>query len=502
MVNLSPEYLTDESGLSGEATSISFPESVEELCRMIADAKSAGESVTIQGANTGLNGGAVPYGGRIINLNRMNKIIGIEEADHGYFLHVKAGLRLQDLHRFLSSKKLDTKGWDEKSLGVYSKFKKDKKHFWPVDPTETSATIGGILSTDAKGVNQTGYGETGDYINVLLIVDGAGQAFSAQKGESIAEKFHSMGLKLEQVSTLLGSIGSTNESDLLDLFLGSEGIFGIIAQAAIKVVPVPKIKWGIGFSFGIKNRLFSFAEEVKAIAAGFKDTRIVAIEYLDQETLTRIKQFSSGKPGIHRLFGDSKVRQEKLLIEIHGEQEDNVMKLAAELHDAALKHQCLEDDGWVLAGDSELQTMRDLRHAAIESISHTIRAFREKDKRAIPFIMDWCPPEGTLLESLEMINTSTEGFKKAIFGHLLNNHLYLCFLPENSHEADRVNMKINELLTMYPDQIKINFKAIEIGKTKKQMFDQYGAREAKKAIIKLQEIFNSGKLINHGNVLV
>ena len=64
------EYLSDESKLTGWADAIAFPENEEELIAVLKE--NAGKPVTIQGAKTGLAGGAVPEGGLVLNLSRMN----------------------------------------------------------------------------------------------------------------------------------------------------------------------------------------------------------------------------------------------------------------------------------------------------------------------------------------------------------------------------------------------------------------------------------------------
>ena len=71
------EYLQDESRLRGAADEIAFPETEEDVCALLA----SGTPVTLQGARTGITGGAVPMFGRIINLSNMNSI---GEPENGF----------------------------------------------------------------------------------------------------------------------------------------------------------------------------------------------------------------------------------------------------------------------------------------------------------------------------------------------------------------------------------------------------------------------------------
>ena len=94
-----PDYLRDESRRVGRADSVSFPGTDIDLKAHLAYARDNGRAVTIQGARTGITGGAVPEGGHILNLSRMDDILGLrhDPATGGFFLTVQPGLTLADL---------------------------------------------------------------------------------------------------------------------------------------------------------------------------------------------------------------------------------------------------------------------------------------------------------------------------------------------------------------------------------------------------------------------
>ncbi|MDO4572467.1 MAG: FAD-binding oxidoreductase, partial [Clostridia bacterium] len=73
------EYLSDESRRRGEASEICFPDSREAL----AAALDCRLPVTVQGSRTGLDGRAVPRGGRIVNLGRMDRLLSCDAAADG-----------------------------------------------------------------------------------------------------------------------------------------------------------------------------------------------------------------------------------------------------------------------------------------------------------------------------------------------------------------------------------------------------------------------------------
>ena len=71
-----PDYLRDESRRTGSADSIAFPKCGDDVRAQLCSAQADGLDVTIQGARTGIAAGAVPNGGHILNLSRMNRMLG------------------------------------------------------------------------------------------------------------------------------------------------------------------------------------------------------------------------------------------------------------------------------------------------------------------------------------------------------------------------------------------------------------------------------------------
>ena len=130
------EYLIDESKYKGYADSISFPESEEEIVTILEKMKDEQTPVTIQGAKTGITGAGIPMGGHILNLSHMNKVIEHSTADDGTGrIVVEPGINLMELQKEIAAR-----------------FRKEHL-FWPPDPTETSASIGGIVASGAQGIS-------------------------------------------------------------------------------------------------------------------------------------------------------------------------------------------------------------------------------------------------------------------------------------------------------------------------------------------------------------
>ena len=79
-------YLRDESRREGRAEYIAFPRNEAEVTACLRDCAAEHCRVTVQGGRTGLAAGAVPDGGRVINLSRMDCILGMSRAADGALL--------------------------------------------------------------------------------------------------------------------------------------------------------------------------------------------------------------------------------------------------------------------------------------------------------------------------------------------------------------------------------------------------------------------------------
>ena len=115
----------------GYATRLFIPETAEEIAAILREANDSKTPVTISGARTGTVGGAIPFGGVVISLERLNKITTLKSA---MTATVGAGVILADLQKAVDAEGL----------------------FYPPDPTEWSCQIGGTVATNASGATDQG----------------------------------------------------------------------------------------------------------------------------------------------------------------------------------------------------------------------------------------------------------------------------------------------------------------------------------------------------------
>ena len=169
--------------------------STEEVSKLMAYANDHHIAVTPRGAGTGLVGASVAVErGIMIDTTLMNHILELDEEN--LTLTVEPGVLLMEL-----------KGYVE-----------EKGFYYPPDPGEKSATIGGNISTNAGGMTAVKYGVTRDYVRGLEVVLADGTVM--QLGGKVVK--------------------NSSGYDLKDMVIGSEGTLAFVTKAVLKLLPLPK----------------------------------------------------------------------------------------------------------------------------------------------------------------------------------------------------------------------------------------------------------------------
>ncbi len=170
-----------------------WPTSTEQVQQIIALANLEGFVVVPRGAGTGLSGMAVPArGGLVMDLARMNRIVEINVVDR--VAVVQPGVVYATLEKELAK----------------------KGYVFPPDPASGKAcTLGGNVSTNAGGVKGAKYGTTKDYVLGLEVVLGDGRL----------------------MRTGTRTMKSASGLDLTRLFVGSEGVLGVVTEITLKINP-------------------------------------------------------------------------------------------------------------------------------------------------------------------------------------------------------------------------------------------------------------------------
>ncbi|MHB8481243.1 MAG: FAD-binding oxidoreductase [Nitrospiria bacterium] len=237
------------------------PSSAQEISEIIIFANRERIPVVPRGMGSGFTGGTVPVkGGIVLSLERMNRILNIDEAN--LMAVVEPGVITGDLHRRVQEK------------GLY----------YPPDPSSSDfCTIGGNIAEAASGPHSVKYGGTRDYVLGLEIVLPTGEIVRAG-GQTVKRAV---------------------AYDLTRLMVGAEGTLGVVTQANLKLLPFPECRKSLLAVFpSIQTSARSISHIIRS------KLRPSVLEYMDEASLNIVEA--------HRRFGLPKEAKSILMIETDG----------------------------------------------------------------------------------------------------------------------------------------------------------------------------------------
>jgi len=434
------DYLRDESNLRGEnVKALFFPRSIENIAYVLKEAKKKGFTVTVSGGRTGICGGAVPRGGYLLSLEKMNNVIKVApDKEGGFELTAQSGIRISEL-----SGKLRYRDFGP-GCEVSKDFHNSKMVFiYPPDPTETTATLGGTVVTNASGARTLHYGPTRRYIAGLEVVLSTGKLLRIRRGEVKAcdgeffipqegAKDMVVGAPSYPIPEVKHAAGlyAGKSMDLIDLFIGSEGILGVIATVTVRLVPEPDVMFGgVGFFPSEKQAcLFSIEARKKRFSP-------LAIEYFDRtslELLTEVRkeqgptsEIPEVPPSCYAIYFESSPGDKDNLI--------TGIKQWTELLEA---HGGDGNTSWGAYNKRDIQRLKSFRHAVPETVNKIVAQNKLRDSRIHKVGTDMAVPDNHLEEMLDYYRKllGMHSIKHLIFGHIGNNHLHVNMLPENYQE--------------------------------------------------------------------
>mgnify|MGYP006277533859 CR=1 FL=1 len=329
--------------------------------------------VTPRGSGTSLSGGPMtPYGGIVVDLSKMNRILEIDIENN--LIEVEPGVICDDLNELL----------------------KDKGYFFPPDPGSSSvATLGGMVATNAGGIQAFKYGVTKNYVLYMEVVLPNGTI-------------------LNLGTDVLKSVSSYN---LKDLFIGSEGTLGIITKIGLKIRPLPTQR---------KLGLFIFddAYDVQNAAIAIRKKGIMPnlLEFMDKTILKAVTEYLAGD------FYDIP-NGYVLLAEVDGVSEDAVEQKFSEMYDIIMNY-----------------NPKFFRIAKTEKERERLILARKANLPALSRIRPTCCVEdctiqltdfGDVIKQIERIpqNINAQNLKVATLCHMEGN-LHPTFLFNENSESD------------------------------------------------------------------
>lgn len=383
------EYLTDVlKRIKGTAEAVIKPESTEQVAAILAWADQNNIPVTPRGAGTNLVGSTVPdHGGIVLDLSGMNRILELDAET--MTATVEAGVILEDFQQYVEK----------------------RGFFYPPDPGEKTATIGGNISTNAGGMRAVKYGVTRDYV---------------------------MGLEIVLADGRILNVGSKNIKDssglsLKNLIIGSEGTLAIITKCILKLIPKPEtsmsivvpydsLEAGIGSVLAIKN----------------ENVNPTAIEFVERKVIELGERFL----GLSFPYPDAKAY---LILTVDGRKEEVELNVK-QLREVTRQHGA--KDFMILSDEEQSRNVWKIRGALVKAVE----AVSEQEP------VDIVVPVNRTADFIAYVNALEKqtGMQFVSFGHAGDGNVHLCVVRGSLTEEEwllekRENMK------------KIYEKAYELG---------------------------------------
>jgi glycolate oxidase len=385
IVSVEPDVLENNSGDKWFARHLPdvvvSPVSVEQVSRVLAFAGRHHIPITARGAGWGYVGGCVPeQGGIVLSLVRMNRIKEISIADG--IAVVEPGVITGDLQRAVRERGL----------------------FYPPDPASLkNSSIGGNIATNAGGPRCLKYGVTRTYVLGLevVLVDGTIVRLGAR--------------------TLKNKTGF----DLVGLFVGSEGMLGVVTEATLRLLPLPPARGSLSASFATIEQAAAVVQLI--LAQGYLPS---ALEIADRFTLEAAREHLSQKI--------VPVGAAHLLADLDGQAESVALELAAL---SAL----IQSAGALTLesafGEQACERLWDLRRGFSESLKAT---------GLVKLNEDVTVPRSRLVDLVEFAAElqSKFGFPVACFGHAGDGNIHVNVMvadPDGSGVAKKMEQALDAL---------------------------------------------------------
>jgi len=383
------EYSHDEL-----ASERSYPDmvvcalSTDEVSKIMKYAYDNNIVVTPRGAGTGLVGASVAVEkGLMIDLSLMNHFLELDEKN--LTLTLEPGVLLMEIAPYV----------EEKGL------------FYPPDPGEKSATIGGNISTNAGGMRAVKYGVTRDFVRALTVVLPNGDVIKVGGGKVVK---------------------NSSGYDLKDLIIGSEGTLGIVTEAVLKLIPLPTKDVSLLIPFP------TLAKAIGTVPLIVSSKAVpTAIEFMEREVIVDAENYLGSK------FPDNSA-DAYLLLKFDGNSVEDIEKAYESVAQICLDNGAL--DLLIADTDERSAAIWKTRGAFLEAIKSSTTDMDE---------VDVVVPRSHVNEFVEYEHGLQKevGLRIKSFGHAGDGNLHVYLLKDDLPE-DEWQKRLNKGMELMYEKAK------------------------------------------------
>jgi D-lactate dehydrogenase (cytochrome) len=510
-------YLSDESRLPHQgAEYLFFPTNEAELSAVFREMAKRAITLTISAARTGIVGGAVPHGGAIVSLEKFDKILGIryDSSSKEWLVRAECGVTLMDLNDWAMKKNfpgLNERGTAETKAFLQRYKESPTIYFYPPDPTEMGAALGGTVSTNASGARTYKYGATRNWVRWIRVMLASGEVLEIPRGKYFATpagEFTIIDSKGNEAIVKIpkytmpstknaAGIFSASNMDLIDLFIGSEGIFGAITEAEVALQ-----KWHNPIS--IVQFLPSDDKAIDFVISLRKEKSIRPefIEFYSSHALNLLRKKQKEDPRIVGMPPIPDYAKSAVFFDLRFDPEtkDNDY---SKLEEIVTERGSALASSWAGYEQRDLERFKNFRHVLPETINTIIAERKKKMPELHKLSTDLAVPDQALEEIWAFYESklAKAGLEWVAFGHIGNNHIHINIIPRTLKE-------MRDGLSIYHEFAK---KAVAlggtisaehgIGKMKKEFLSIMFSDKELKEMRAVKIALDPNLMINPGNML-
>jgi FAD/FMN-containing dehydrogenase len=386
-------YEADSSGLQLIPDLVARPETIDDVIEIVKRAAAERIPVTSAGAQTSTTGASITDAGMLLSLRSLNQIGDLDVSSRT--IRVGPGAIVADVKRTVAAAGL----------------------LFAPDPTsEEESTIGGAIACNASGARTFKYGATRQHVRALKVVMASGELIEFRRSD------------LEK-----NTVGYAFAHDPIDWFIGSEGTLGIIVEAELSLLALPKRVVGLATLFREESEALKFV--IASREASSVSPR--CIEYFDERALAIARNTAPGS-AIAQDAGAMVYVEEEIIDDL-----DTSLARWLELIESIAP----DFEPLVFDGESRLREARRIRHSIPATMNEKGGKHREAGGRKVG--TDWAVPYRKLENAIQTARSlaAERGLEApVIYGHAGNGHPHENFIARDAKELTTIEEVVEQTL--------------------------------------------------------
>ncbi len=475
-------YDHDWSNIKGTADGLCRPINILESSIIIILCNLLKIPITISAGRTNLTGSATPNGGIILSISRMNTI---DEFDaDSKTIQVSPGVYIEDIRNYVLN--------ESKNNLIF-----------PVDPTSRKeAMLGGALSCNASGFVPGEKGAMRYWVDSIKLVLSNGNIVSASRGQykSKENKFiidHDDGeqqiipipkYKRPHIKNASGPYTvSDGEIDFIDLIIGSEGIFGCIVSATLRLQDKPSDYLNLFLKLKEEKDAFFLYDDISTYLDG-EMSSLSGLEYFGKNCSLYMDNYD--------YFFNNKYRVGVYLqIPVYNKKIDSVIE---EWYEILTNLNYINEENQIISlNDSKSwRVFFESRHSIPANALQ-----KSKEYNTASIITDTIVPPHSFKEFITQTHKliQSKNIEYLLFGHLGDCHLHFHLIPNQNNETE-ANKCYREIIQLSAKLGGVYSAEHGTGKRKKIDFIECYGETASKQLLTCKTSFDPNFIFNVGNI--